>query len=47
MSTDEKGTKYPGVATDKADNDKVNECLVKEDVREMNNNPRNSDEQMP
>lgn len=34
---------YPGIATDRSDNDKTNDCLVKEDVRELNNNPRNGD----
>ncbi|MCM1028719.1 MAG: hypothetical protein NC342_05905 [Pseudoflavonifractor sp.] len=38
---------YPGVANNKADDDKVNPCLVKQDVKELNNNPRNGDMQMP
>ena len=38
---------YPGAAIDKADNDRVSEKLVKESVKELNNNPRNSDEKMP
>ena len=32
---------YPGVATDVADDDKVNETLVAEETDMMNNNPRN------
>lgn len=38
---------YPGAAIDKADNDRVSEKLVKESVKELNNNPRNSDEKCP
>lgn len=34
---------YPGVATDRADDDKTTPCMVKEDVKELNNNPRNND----
>lgn len=32
---------YPGVATDVADDNKVNETLVAEETDMMNNNPRN------
>lgn len=38
---------YPGVANNIADKGKVDKCLVKEDVKELNNNPRNTDMQMP
>lgn len=31
--------KYPGVAVDKADDDKVNPCLVRQDTKILNNNP--------
>lgn len=34
---------YPGVAVNKADDDEVNACLEKQSVKELNNNPRNSD----
>lgn len=34
---------YPGSAVDAADCDDVTARLVKEDVRSLNNNPRNSD----
>lgn len=37
----------PGAATDAADNDKVCPAAVKEDVKELNNNPRNTDIDMP
>lgn len=36
-------TDYPGAAVDCADRDDVTSRLVKEDVRSLNNNPRNSD----
>lgn len=35
------GKKYPGVAIDAADHDKVDEKLVKERTRTIDNNPRN------
>lgn len=38
---------YPGVATDIADNEKANKAEVKQDVKELNNNPRNNDVKMP
>lgn len=38
---------YPGVATDIADNETVNKTEVKEEVKELNNNPRNTDDKMP
>lgn len=34
---------YPGVDVNKADHDKVTKKLVKEETRELNNNPRNND----
>lgn len=37
----------PGAAINAADNDKVNEDLVKERTKTINNNPRNTDDQMP
>jgi len=33
----------PGAAIDRADDDKVNPCMVKEDTAMLNNNPRNGD----
>ncbi len=33
----------PGAAINDADNDKVSNCLVKEEVKTLNNNPRNND----
>lgn len=38
---------YPGVAEDVADDEKTTACKVKADVRELNNNPRNTDIDMP
>lgn len=38
---------YPGMATNAADDEKVNPELVKQDVKELNNNPRDTDVQMP
>lgn len=38
---------YPGVATDIADSEAVNKKEVKEDVKKLNNNPRNTDNKMP
>lgn len=34
---------YPGVAIDRADDEKVSKKLVKERTETINNNPRNSD----
>lgn len=34
---------YPGVAVNKADNDKDDECLQKQSTKQLNNNPRNHD----
>ena len=31
---------YPGAATDKADNNKVSECIVDQSTKMQNNNPR-------
>lgn len=39
----EDNSRYPGVATDFADDDRVTKTLVAEDVKELNNNPRSSD----
>ncbi|MCH5219502.1 MAG: hypothetical protein J1F20_02940 [Muribaculaceae bacterium] len=36
--------KYPGVAINIADSDKVSSKLVKERVKAQNNNPRNNDD---
>lgn len=33
---------YPGVATDIADDEKTTPEFVKEDVKNLNNNPRNN-----
>ncbi|MBD5322761.1 MAG: hypothetical protein K2G27_00885 [Duncaniella sp.] len=33
---------YPGAGTDQADNGKVDPKLVKEDIKDLNNNPRNN-----
>ena len=38
---------YPGAATDKGENNKVTEKLVKEGVCDLNNNPRNNEDKMP
>ena len=34
---------FPGASGDKADDGKVDPCLVKQDTKMLNNNPRNSD----
>ena len=34
---------YSGMTIDAADDDKVTACKVKNDVRQLNNNPRNTD----
>lgn len=47
MSTKEKYIDtYPGDARSAGDR-KATPCEVKEDVKELNNNPRNSDDEMP
>lgn len=38
---------YPGVAPDCADDNTVDKKEVREDVRNLNNNPRNTDIDMP
>lgn len=38
---------YPGLAENAADNNRVNEQLTRERTAVINNNPRNTDEQMP
>lgn len=43
----EEQLEYPGMAIDAADKDKVDSTLVKEEVKEINNNPRNTDDKMP
>lgn len=35
--------KYPGADVNRGDNDKNTPCLRKQDVRILNNNPRNND----
>lgn len=42
-ATDEQAMEYPGVAVNKADNDKITEALEKERTATLNNNPRNDD----
>ncbi|MDE6282396.1 MAG: hypothetical protein K2L97_00225 [Muribaculaceae bacterium] len=37
----------PGAAVDAADKNKVDNCEVKQDTRMLNNNPRNTDIEMP
>lgn len=37
----------PGAAINEADRDKVSEELVKERTKTLNNNPRNTDDEMP
>lgn len=34
---------YPGVDVNKGDDNKVDKKLVKQEIRELNNNPRNND----
>ncbi len=34
---------YPGASTDYADDDRENAQMVKNDVKSLNNNPRNND----
>lgn len=38
---------YPGAAIDRADSDKVSEKAVLQETRDLNNNPRENDDQMP
>lgn len=38
---------YPGIANDVADDEKCTNESVRQDVRELNNNPRNTDMEMP
>lgn len=38
---------FPGVTENRADDGAVNPELVKQDTKMLNNNPRNSDRQMP
>jgi len=37
----------PGAAADADDKGKATPCEVKEDVKQLNNNPRNTDMEMP
>ena len=50
MSTKEEINKdaqeYPGVAVDIADDNKVTDCLEKQYTKELNNNPRNTDDKI-
>lgn len=43
MTAAEAQQKYPGVETNKADDNKVDSKLVREETKELNNNPRNND----
>lgn len=46
MNKDEKDTaaeEFPGVAVDIADDEKESAKMVDEEVKELNNNPRNND----
>lgn len=38
---------FPGVSDNRADDGAVDPCLIKQDTKMLNNNPRNSDQQMP
>lgn len=38
---------YPGLETDRADDEKTTPAEVKQEVRILNNNPRNTDMKMP
>lgn len=38
---------FPGVTENRADDGEVDPKLVKQDTKMLNNNPRNSDQQMP
>ena len=39
--------RFPGVTDNRADDGAVDPCRVKQDTKMLNNNPRNSDHQMP
>lgn len=41
------GSEYPGVAVDRADDNKVTEKEVDARTKVQNNNPRNNDDAMP
>ncbi len=41
--TDKALRDLPGAAIDAADDDKVDDCMVKERTKTLNNNPRNND----
>ncbi|MCX4264283.1 MAG: hypothetical protein OSJ37_06160 [Muribaculaceae bacterium] len=43
QAEDKRDDKYPGVAVDVADSEKVTPELVKDNTEELNNNPRNND----
>ncbi len=47
MDKNEERKQYPGTAVNAADKDRVSDKLVKDDVKDLNNNPRNSDDKMP
>ena len=38
---------YPGVAPDMADNDTADSREIRDDVKDLNNNPRDTDDAMP
>lgn len=42
-NTSEEERRYPGVAIDRADDDKVNPALIKERTHILGNNPRDND----
>ena len=43
ISTNEAEKKYPGVDIDKSVDEKVTPKMVKQETKELNNNPRNND----
>lgn len=43
----EDARRFPGVAEDAGENEKATPDEVKRDVKNLNNNPRNSDDEMP
>ncbi len=47
ISRKEAEQKLPGAADDSSAKEKVSERMVKDDVKELNNNPRNTDDKMP
>ncbi len=47
LTPEEAAQTLPGAAKDIADDEKASEKEVKEDVRTLNNNPRNNDNNMP